>query len=148
MDQNNLTQNVNSLFTNLENFTQKDGVLGKPITHGDKTFIPVVSVTLGYGSGNPSSNKNQQSNPISGGALGMGAKLNTEAVIVMDKDEVSMLPIDKTGSTKQLVDKIPQMLMGWQGKQGKQNQQGQQSQQGSQNQGQQTSQGQDSQKSL
>ncbi|NLK73191.1 MAG: sporulation protein [Clostridiales bacterium] len=138
MDQNNLTQNVNSLFTNLEDFTQKDGVLGKPITHGNKTFIPVVSVTLGYGSGSPGMNKSQQSSPTSGGAIGMGAKLNTEAVIVVDKEEVSMLPIDKTGSTKQLVDKIPQMVMNWQGKQGQQNQnqQNKQNQQMSQNQGQ------------
>lgn len=140
MDQSNLTQNVNSLFTNLEDFTQKDGVLGKPITHGNKTFIPIVSVTLGYGSGSPGMNKSQQSSPASGGAIGMGAKLNTEAVIVVDKEEVSMLPIDKTGSTKQLVDKIPQMLMNWQGKQGQgqqnQNQQNKQNQQTSQNQGQ------------
>ncbi len=62
MDQNpNLTQNVDTLFSNLENFTQNEGLIGKPVTHGDKTFIPVVSVTLGYGSGN-TANKTQQGN--------------------------------------------------------------------------------------
>lgn len=124
MDQNTpLTQNVDTLFSNLESFTQKEGVIGKPVTHGDKTFIPVVSVTLGYGSGNTAS-KNQQGNTASnqantmgagnmaGGALGLGAKLSTDAVILIDKDNVSLLPLSAAGNTSQLMDKIPQILSG------------------------------------
>ena len=120
MDQNpNLTQNVDTLFSNLENFTQNEGLIGKAVTHGDKTFIPVVSVTLGYGSGNTAS-KNQQGNTsvnigtgvgnMAGGALGLGAKLNTEAIIVIDKDNVSMMQMSAVANAGQLVDKIPQIL--------------------------------------
>lgn len=143
----NLTQNVDTLFSNLENFTQNEGLIGKAYTHGDKTFIPVVSVTLGYGTGNTAS-KNQQGTTatnqaqgaagagnMAGGALGLGAKLNTEAVIVIDKDNVSMLPLGAAAGSSQLIEKIPQMLMGLnqnkqqQGQQGQQNQaQGQQQQ--------------------
>lgn len=122
MDQNSsLTQNIDTLFSNLEDFTQKEGLIGKPVTHGDKTFIPVVSVTLGYGSGNTAS-KNQQGNTASnqgtgtgtgnmaGGALGLGAKLSTEAVIVIDKDNVSMMQMSAAGNVNQIMDKIPQIL--------------------------------------
>jgi uncharacterized spore protein YtfJ len=144
-----LNQNVETLFSNLENFTQNEGVIGKPVTHGDKTFFPVVSLTLGYGSGN-TANKNQQGNTtatqgniagsmnMSGGALGLGAKLNTEAIIVIDKDKVSMMQLSPAANATQLVDKIPQMLMGMQKQQGQQGQaQGQQNQgQDQQNQGQ------------
>src|SRR5690242_16776302 len=88
MDQNltqNLSQNIDTLFANLEDFTQKEGVLGKPVTHENKTFIPVVSVTLGYGGGN-SQSKNQQNTTsgtqglnvnMGGGALGLGARIST-----------------------------------------------------------------------
>jgi uncharacterized spore protein YtfJ len=119
MDQNqNLNQNVDTLFTNLENFTQNEGLIGKPVTHGDKTFMPVVSVTLGYGNGNTAS-KNSQGNQttntgagnMAGGALGLGAKLNTEAIIVIDKDNVSLIPLSTTGAATQFIDKIPQMFM-------------------------------------
>jgi uncharacterized spore protein YtfJ len=144
-----LNQNVETLFSNLENFTQNEGVIGKPVTHGDKTFFPVVSLTLGYGSGN-TANKNQQGNTtatqgdiagsmnMSGGALGLGAKLNTEAIIVIDNDKVSMMQLSPVANATQLVDKIPQMLMGMQKQQGQQGQaQGQQNQgQDQQNQGQ------------
>jgi uncharacterized spore protein YtfJ len=144
-----LNQNVETLFSNLENFTQNEGVIGKPVTHGDKTFFPVVSLTLGYGTGN-TANKNQAGNTASnqgnitgsmnmaGGALGLGAKLSTEAIIVIDKDNVSMMQMSPVANATQLVDKIPQMLMGMQKQQGQQGQaQGQQNQgQGQQSQGQ------------
>lgn len=133
----NLSQNVDTLFSNLESFTQNEGLIGKPVTHGDKTFIPVVSVTLGYGSGNTAS-KNQQSSSalgqsappplgagnMAGGALGLGAKLSTDAIIVIDKDNVSMMQLNAATSAGQLMDKIPQILSGM----GQGKQQGQQSQ--------------------
>lgn len=135
-----LNQNVDTLFSNLENFAQNEGLIGKPVTYGDKTFIPVVSVTLGYGSGNTAS-KSQASGGqtsaasmtglgnMAGGALGMGAKLCTDAVIVIDNDKVSMMQMSATANAGMLMDKIPQMLgLGGQ-KQGQQGQQGQQSQQ-------------------
>lgn len=125
MDQNttdSLNKNVEMLFTNLQNFTQNEGVIGKPVIQENKTFLPVVSVTIGYGGGN-SASKSQPGDTgtsgntigsitgkMSGGALGLGAKLNTEAVIVIDKDNVSLLPMNATAGT-QLADKIPQMLM-------------------------------------
>lgn len=142
-----LTQNVDTLFTNLESFTQNEGVLGKPVSFGDKTFIPVVSVALGYGTGNTANNKQQtpalgtnassaiSDNNMSGGAVGLGAKLTTEAVIVIDNNDISMLPMANNVPSSSLVDKIPQMLMGM--NQNKQQGQ-QQSQQQSQGQGQQS----------
>jgi len=124
MEQNvPLNQNVDTLFSNLENFTQNEGLIGKPVVQGDKTFIPVVSVTLGYGSGNTAS-KNQKgdnaasqiagTNPanMAGGALGLGAKLSTEAIIVIDKDNVSMMQVSASANVSQLMDKIPQVLSG------------------------------------
>ncbi|MCX7710254.1 MAG: spore germination protein GerW family protein [Clostridia bacterium] len=148
-----LNQNVETLFSNLESFTQKEGIIGKPVTHGDKTFIPVVSVTLGYGGGNTSSNSNQQNNTgstqgagmgmgmgnMGAGALGLGARLSTDAVIVIDKDNVSMMQLNMAGNANQLMDKIPQILMGMNPNN---QQQGQQGQQQNQQQGQQSGQGQ------
>ncbi len=153
MDQNtSLTQNVDTLFSNLEGFTQNEGLIGKPVTHGDKTFLPVVSLTLGYGSGNSASKAQQGTSTtmspgmnsmsgagnMAGGALGLGAKLSTDAVIVVDKDTVSLLQLNGTAAG-QLMDKIPQIISGMTGKQGSQSQgQGQQSHQSQQGQNQQS----------
>lgn len=120
MDQSSLTENVDSLFRSLENFTQNEGIIGKPVVQGDKTFLPVVSITIGYGGG-AASGKGQQGNAsgmgagmgsagtgTGSGASGFGAKLCTDAVIVIDNQNVSMMPMNSNAST--LMDKIPQII--------------------------------------
>jgi uncharacterized spore protein YtfJ len=126
MDQSVLNNNVDTLFKSLENFTQNEGIIGKPVVQGDKTFLPVVSITVGYGGGNAG----MSSAPAMGtgpsktgtGALGLGAKLCTDAVIVIDDQGVSMLPMS-TSAASSLMDKIPQIISGMKPGQG-QNQSG------------------------
>ncbi|HEY5586022.1 MAG TPA: spore germination protein GerW family protein [Ruminiclostridium sp.] len=148
MEQNsNLNQNIDTLFSNLEAFTQNEGMIGKPVTHGDKTFLPIVSVTLGYGSGNSASKPQQGTASASqgmgsvagatnmaGGALGLGAKLCTDAIIVIDKDKVSMMPLNATANAGQFMDKIPEIISGMTSNKQQGQQQGQQQQQQQQNQ--------------
>jgi len=112
-----ITQYVDTLFTNMENFSQKDGLIGKPVTQGDKTFLPVMSLTLGYGGGDTQAKSKQNTGNASnmgggvmGGALGIGAKLSTDAVIVIDKDNVLMAPLGAAGSISQVINKIPQII--------------------------------------
>ncbi len=143
MDQLNLTENVDTLFRSLENFTQNEGIIGKPVTQGDKTFLPVVSITLGYGSGNASMKGQNASPGMNGsatgtGALGLGAKLCTDAVIMIDNNNVSLLSMN--ASAGNIMDKIPQIISGFKGQgqaQG-QNQNQAQNQNQNQNQDQQT----------
>lgn len=137
MDQLNLSNNVDTLFKSLENFTQNEGIIGKPVTQGDKTFLPVVSITLGYGGGNASMKGQKDAPQTAGmglssstgtGALGLGAKLCTDAIIVIDNQNVSLLPINASAANAtSLMDKIPQIISGvkGQGNQGSQSCQGQ-----------------------
>lgn len=113
-----ITQYVDTLFTNMETFSQKEGLIGKPVTQGDKTFLPVMSITLGYGGGDTHA-KNKTSAAASStamgggvmsGALGIGAKLSTDAVIVIDKENVLMAPVGTPGGFSQVIDKIPQII--------------------------------------
>ncbi|SHI76028.1 GerW family sporulation protein [Lutispora thermophila] len=133
MDLNNtMDQNVSTLFSNIESFTQEEGTLGKPIELENKTIIPVISVSIGYGGGN-SSGKTSQGNTSSVqgttntglDALGVGARISTDAVLVIDQNNVSVMPISATqGAMNQLINKLPQMLGGKNNQQ--QGQQGQQ----------------------
>lgn len=47
MESLSISENVDTLFHSLENFTQNEGVIGKPVTQGNKTLMPIVSVTIG-----------------------------------------------------------------------------------------------------
>ncbi len=118
MDQAILNNDVDTLFKSLESFTQSEGIIGKPVTQGDKTFLPVVSIMVGYGGGNATmkgSATSSAANIGSGsgtGAHGLGAKLCTDAVIVVDGQNVFMLPVNSSAAGGNLIDKIPQIISG------------------------------------
>lgn len=136
---NSMNQNIDTLFSNIENFTQNEGTLGKPVTQGDKTLIPIISVTIGYGGGNTSGKMTGSSTGTTQGtsnagmdALGLGARISTDALAVVDGENVNVIPVNSTGSNmSQLINQIPQMMGKGQSGQS-QGQQGQQSQQGQQ----------------
>jgi uncharacterized spore protein YtfJ len=136
MDINNtMDQNVNTLFSNIESFTQDEGTLGKPIVLENKTLIPVISVSIGYGGGNSSGKLSQGSATANQGtantgmdALGLGARISTDAVLVVDEGNISVMPINTaaTGAMNQLINKLPQMMNMGQNSQQQGQQQGQQ----------------------
>lgn len=110
----NTNYSIDDLFHSMENFTQKEGLLGKPLIQGDKTLIPVISMTVGYGSGTmPKKNVGSAND-----AQGLGAKLCTDGIIVMDNNNnVTLLTMSGAGASK-LVDKIPQMVQNFTQKSG------------------------------
>jgi uncharacterized spore protein YtfJ len=113
-----LNQNIDTLFSNIETFTQSEGTLGKPVAQGDKTLIPIISVTIGYGGGNTSGRMSGGSTASTQGtsnagmdALGLGARISTDALAVVDGENVTVIPISATASNmNQLINQIPQMM--------------------------------------
>jgi uncharacterized spore protein YtfJ len=113
MDNNaNFSENIDTVFSDIQNFAKTDAVLGSPVSVGDKTLIPVMSVTLGYGSTPGKNSQGSQSvNQMSPNGVGLGARVNTNAVVVIDKDSVSMLPTNEKSNMGQLMNNIPQSIM-------------------------------------
>lgn len=111
-DNTTFSQNIDTVFSDLQNFAKTDAVLGTPLFVGDKTLVPVMSVTLGYGStpGKDAQN-NQGTTTTMPTGLGLGARVNTSAVVVIDKDTISMLPTNEKSNMGQLMNNIPQSLM-------------------------------------
>lgn len=133
----NFTQNIDTVFTDLHNFIKTDTVLGTPMVVGDKTLVPLMSITLGYGSTAMGAKAPAAANAnATSGGMGLGAKVTTNGVIVIEKEKVQILPTNDKGMS-QMMDKLPQALASvgssMLGGQGQQQAQGQnQPQQGSQ----------------
>lgn len=114
MDSENMVkENVDILFQKLEKFLKTETVVGQPIVIGDTTLIPIVSISFGcatgagFGSGtDPKSGTGNGS----GSALGSAARIMPAAVLVIRKDEVTLLPIkDKVGLAN-LFEKVPDIM--------------------------------------
>jgi uncharacterized spore protein YtfJ len=104
------TQNIDTLFSDLQNFAKTESVLGNPLIVGDKTLVPVMSVTLGYGSAGMGTKIDQPETKNASNGIGLGAKISTSAVVIVEKTGVSMLPVSEKSNMGQLMDKIPQAI--------------------------------------
>jgi uncharacterized spore protein YtfJ len=110
-DNTSFTQNVDTLFSDLQNLTKTDTVLGTPITVENKTIVPLMSVTLGYGSTGMGARKQiGGSLNTSSDGHGLGAKISTSGVLVIDKENVQLLSTNESSAVNQMMSKIPQAL--------------------------------------
>lgn len=90
--ENNFKESIDSIFSNFERFIKTETVVGQPIVVGEVTLVPIISVFFGCGAGGGkgSDNKSIDSDGAGGGG---GARITPDAIVVIKKGEVSMLPI-------------------------------------------------------
>ena len=104
----NINEGREEIFKELEKFLRTETVVGDPITIGEITLVPLITVGFGYGMGEGSGTDNKEEG--SGGGLGVGAKISPDAVLVINKGEVSMMPIKDKASLDKLINKVPEIL--------------------------------------
>lgn len=105
-----LKENLDSLLSNLEKFLKTETVIGEPITVGETTLIPIISVSFGCGTGGGTGDDNAKHMGGSGSGAGLGAKITPNAVLVIKKDEVSMLPVKSKSNLDSLVKMVPEIV--------------------------------------
>ncbi|HCW04412.1 MAG TPA: sporulation protein [Clostridium sp.] len=113
-DTTSFNNNMNTLFSDLEDFVKTGSVLGSPMEVENKTLIPIMSVTMGYGStgmGTKSSMGTGAANTSSGG-LGLGARVSSNCLVVIDNNNnsIQMLPVNSNNNMNQLMSKIPDAI--------------------------------------
>ncbi len=114
MDAENMVkENLDILFQKLEKFLKTETVVGQPIVIGDTTLVPIVSISFGCATGaGGGSGSDPKTGPGSGSGSGLGsaAKITPAAVLVIRKDEVTMLPIKDKWGLESLIEKVPDIM--------------------------------------
>ena len=77
-----------SAVAELEKILSSKTVVGEPITIGEATLIPLVSVGFGFGAGGGSGTQPGQTGQGSGGGTGGGGGIKPIAVVIIDKQGV------------------------------------------------------------
>lgn len=109
MENNTMKESFDSLFSNLEKFIKTETVVGQPIVVGEVTLVPIISVMFGCGTGGGtgSDNKGMTGNGAGGGG---GARITPNAILVIKKDEVTMLPIKGKNNLDNLINMVPDIV--------------------------------------
>jgi len=107
-DENRVSEILKDIVGELKDIASSQTVIGDPITIGEKTVVPVVKISVGFGAGG-----GQGEYPEKGGGFGGGgggaAKIEPSAFIIMDKDKISMLSA-KPGKLDALVEAVPGLI--------------------------------------
>lgn len=104
-----VAENIDTLFGKLENFLKTETVIGEPIVVGETTLVPIISVMFGCGTGSGTGGDGKGADGT-GSGLGMGARISPNAILVIKKDEVTMLPVKGKNNLDNLVAMVPEIL--------------------------------------
>jgi uncharacterized spore protein YtfJ len=105
MSNNNVVEILHSVVGELKDMARSESIVGDPITIGDRTVIPVVKMTVGFGAGGGQGEAESKRSGFGGGGGG-GVSIEPAAFIIMDKDGISLLPAKK-GNWEGLIEAIP-----------------------------------------
>jgi uncharacterized spore protein YtfJ len=108
-NESSMSENLEMIFSKLENFLKTETVVGEPIVVGETTLIPIISVMFGCGGGGGVGTDDKGANG-SGSGLGMGARIVPNAILVIKKDEVSMLPVKDKNALGNLIEMVPEII--------------------------------------
>jgi len=104
MSENKVSEILKDVVGELKNIATSQTVVGDPITVGEKTVVPVVKISIGFGAGGGQGEKGDQSG--FGGGGGGAAKIEPSAFIIMDEKKISLLSA-KPGKLDALVEAVP-----------------------------------------
>jgi len=104
-----INESMDILFSHLERFLKTETVVGEPIIVGETTLIPIITVSFGCGGGG-GGGKDEKGYDGMGTAMGIGAKISPDAVIVIKEDAVTMLPVKNKSNIEKLVSMVPEIV--------------------------------------
>jgi uncharacterized spore protein YtfJ len=101
---------VKTTISQIEKVLSSKTVVGEPITVGDTTLIPLLSVGFGFGAagGAGTGDSKQPNEGVKGGTGGAGG-MRPIAIIIIDKDGVRIEPIKSSvaAAIEKLSEKVP-----------------------------------------
>lgn len=109
MENNIIKENLDLIFGNLEKFLKTETVVGEPIVIGEVTLVPIISIIFGGGTGGGSGHDNKGMNGAGSGG-GAGARILPIAILVIKKDDVTMLQIKEESNLDSLINMIPDII--------------------------------------
>jgi len=105
-------ENLQELFSKLEEYVSTKTVVGEPVHIGDVILIPLVDVTFGMGTAMVANTEEGEGKKggRDGGGGALGAKMAPSAVVVISGGTVQLVNIKNQESVNKMLDMIPGIL--------------------------------------
>ncbi len=98
-------ENINTLFEKFENFIKSQTITGEEIKLGNVTIIPFSNISFSMGGGGAN-----EKNEKGGDGLGMAAKATPTSILVVNSNDVKLIPIRKGSSFDTILEMVPSLV--------------------------------------
>jgi uncharacterized spore protein YtfJ len=105
---NRLEELASAIISQLKEIAASDTVVGRQVTMGNKSVVPVTRVMVGFGVGGGEGQESEVKGGFGGGGGG-GVRVEPVGFIIIEEDKVSFLPVGKT-KYEGLVAAIPELI--------------------------------------
>lgn len=104
---------VSEAMKNIKGMVDVNTIIGDVVTTADgTTIIPVSRVAFGFGAGGSEFGADaSDANKKFGGGSGAGVSINPVAFLIVNKDQIKLLPVDTAMTTvDRIVDAVPDVI--------------------------------------
>jgi uncharacterized spore protein YtfJ len=105
---NRLEELASVIISQLKEIAASDTVVGRQVTLGNKSVVPITRVMVGFGVGGGEGQESETKSGFGGGGGG-GVRVEPVGFIIIEEDKVSFLPVGKT-KYEGLVAAIPELI--------------------------------------
>ncbi len=105
---NNIMEMLSAIVGEIKTIAKSETIIGEPVTLGDKTVVPLVKISAGFGAGGGEGTDDQKRSGFGGGGGG-GVMIEPAAFLVIDGDKVSLLPA-KSQKIEKIFEAVPDIL--------------------------------------
>ena len=107
-----IKDNLQDLFSKMEDYVSTKTVVGEPVHIGDVILIPLVDVSFGIGTAMVAGTEENEGKKggKDGGGGALGAKMTPSSVVVISNGTVQLVNIKNQESVNKVLDMIPGIL--------------------------------------
>ena len=112
MNEHPINNMMNTAMDNLKQMVDVNTIVGNPVmTENGVVVIPVSKVSFGMAAGGSefSAKDQRTSNPFAGG-VGAGVSISPVAFLVVNEEDVKLLPVAEGDAVSKLIDFVPTMV--------------------------------------
>ena len=104
----NIVDMLSAIVGEIKTIAKSETIIGEPVTLGDKTVVPIVKITAGFGAGGGEGTEGEKRSGFGGGGGG-GVSIEPAAFLIIDGDKVSLLPA-KSQKFEKIFEAVPNIL--------------------------------------
>ncbi len=104
----NINEMLSSIIGELKHIAKTETIVGEPVSLGEKKVVPVSRISIGFAVGGGENESSTKTGGFGGGGGG-GARVDPIGFIVIDKEDVSFLPV-KPGKLESLIETVPGVI--------------------------------------